>query len=326
MYGAGAGASFDILFANGYGFDRSPDDPPDAGVLNFQRVQLVREIMERHGEGAKPVWFNEFGWNAAPESFPVEKLLWKRVSESQQAEWVVQAVQRARTSWDWAGVFCVWYFRQAGQIPPERADYYFRMVDVGFTPRPVYNQVKRATESIGTAGPGSYQESNPAVSYQGGWATALAPEASGGTMRLAREAGDVATIAFRGSGIELMTRKGPDAPTVYVTLDGREANRLPRDRQGRSYVDLYSATPLPQALVTVAEELPSGEHVVRITMGSAAPGRDAALVLDGFVVQESDGGWLLGLPLAAPWIGVAAVGLGVGALLWRRRGRARVDG
>jgi polysaccharide biosynthesis protein PslG len=323
MYRAGARDWFDILFANGYGFDRSPDDPPDPGVLNFQRVQLVRQIMERYGDAAKPVWFNEFGWNAAPESFPAERLLWKRVSESQQADYVVQAIQRARATWDWAGVFCVWYFRQAGQIPPERADYYFRMVDVGFTPRPVYNLVKKATESIGVAGPGSFQETNPAVSYQGDWASVLIPEASGGMMRVARTPGDGATIAFHGNEIHLLTRRGPDAPTVYVTLDGRETNRLPRDRQGRSYVDLYSTTPQPRALVAIAEALPSRDHVLRITMGPSNPAaRESALALDGFEVYESEDGWPFGLPWVAPWAGVAAVGIAASGLLWWRRRRA----
>jgi hypothetical protein len=324
MYRAGAREFFDIVFANGYGFDRPPEDPPDPNVLNFQRVVLVREVMVKHGDGHKPVWFNELGWNAAPESFPAEKLLWKRVAEPQQAEWVVQAIEQARARWQWAGVFCIWYFRQAGQIPPERADYYFRMVDVGFTPRPLYNAIKRAAEAIGPAGPGSYQESNPAVSYQGEWSAVVSPEASGGMARVGGTVGDSATIAFRGGELHLVTRKGPDAPTIYVTLDGHEANRLPRDRQGRSYADLYSATAQPRALVTIAENLPTRDHIVRITIGPPNPAaRSAQLVLDGFVVQESEAGDVLGVVWGAAAFGGIALGglaLGAAALVWRRRG------
>jgi hypothetical protein len=321
MYRAGAGAHFDILFANGYGFDRPPDDPPDPNVLNFQRAALVREIMLANGDAAKPVWFNELGWNAAPESFPLERLLWKRVAEPQQAEWVVQAIQNARQRWDWAGVFCIWYFRQAGQIPSERADYYFRMVDVGFTPRPLYNAVKKAAELVGPATPGSYQESNPAVSYQGEWASALTATASGGVARVTRVVGDSATIAFRGEEIHLVTRKGPDAPTIFVTLDGHEANRLPRDRQGRSYADLYSATEQMRALVTIAEGLAHRDHVVRVTVGppnSAA--RDPRFLLDGFVVQDNEEpGLAESLWGSAPWVMLGGFALGGLALVWRRR-------
>jgi hypothetical protein len=321
MYAAGSAAHFDILFANGYGFDRPPDDPPDPNVLNFQRATLVREVMLKNGDASKPVWFNELGWNAAPESFPIERLLWKRVDEPRQAEWVVQAIQNARQQWDWAGVFCIWYFRQAGQIPSERADYYFRMVDVGFTPRPLYNAVKKAAELVGPAIPGSYQESNPAVSYQGEWASALAPTASGGIARVTRVVGDSATIAFRGEEIHLVTRKGPDAPTIFVTLDGHEANRLPRDRQGRSYADLYSATEQPRALVTIAEGLAHRDHVVRVTVGPPNPAaRNPQFTLDGFVVQDNDAPDLAEtLWAGAPWALLGLVGLGGLAVVWRRR-------
>ena len=328
MYAAGAKNSFDILFANGYGFDRSPDDPPDPNVLNFHRVQLVRQIMERNGDAAKPVWFNEVGWNAAPDNFPAEKLIWKRVPEQQQADWTVQAIKKARETWDWAGVFCVWYFRQAGQIPADRADYYFRMVDVGFTPRPIYNQVKKATEGMGTAAPGEYQESNPAVTYGGAWEQVASPDASGGLWRVAHEAGDSATIAFRGTAIDVLTRKGPDAPTIYVTLDGREANRLPRDRQGRSYADLYSASAQPRAAVTIAEGLTPRSHVVRITLGPGANGRETSFVLDGFQVQEDDQTDWLGLvePYLPYGLGVVLVGGAALFLIARRRGARPTGG
>ena len=87
MYQAGAADYFDILSANAFGFDLPPEDPPSANTLNFQRVKLQREIMERYGDGHKAIWFNEYGWNAAPDNtFTEEELTWKRVTEEQQAE------------------------------------------------------------------------------------------------------------------------------------------------------------------------------------------------------------------------------------------------
>ena len=144
MYQAGAKAYFDVLSANAYGMDRPPTDPPAKNVLNFRRVELLRQVMEKYADTNKAVWFNEYGWNASPKDFPKEELLWQRVSEKQQADWTVEGVQYARRNWPWAGVFCVWYFRQVGDIPPTRSEYYFRMVDPDFTPRPVYNAVKQA--------------------------------------------------------------------------------------------------------------------------------------------------------------------------------------
>jgi hypothetical protein len=144
MYQAGAKPFFDVLSANAYGMDRPPADPPAKNVLNFRRVELLRQVMEKHGDTNKAVWFNEYGWNAAPREMPKEQLIWQRVTEKQQADWTVEGVQYGRRNWPWAGVFCTWYFRQVGDIPPAKAEYYFRLVDPDFTPRPVYNAIKAA--------------------------------------------------------------------------------------------------------------------------------------------------------------------------------------
>lgn len=144
MYGAGAGRFFDVLSANAFGFDRPPEDAPDPEVLNFRRVELQREIMERHGDAGKAVWINEYGWNAAPGSFPEELLTWERVTEAEQAEYTVRGIAWARAQWPWLGVVNIWYFRQVGDVPPDRAAYYFALVDPEFNPRPVYEALRRS--------------------------------------------------------------------------------------------------------------------------------------------------------------------------------------
>ena len=143
-YQAGAKDVCDVVSANAYGMDRPPDDPPNRAILNFRRVELLRAVMERYGDGQKATWFNEFGWNASPRDMPREELVWQRVTDRQQADWTVEGVDYARQNWPWAGVFCTWYFRQVGDIPPSRSEYYFRLVDPDFTPRPVYHAVRGA--------------------------------------------------------------------------------------------------------------------------------------------------------------------------------------
>jgi hypothetical protein len=167
MYAAGAKDHFDIYSANAFGMDRPPEDPADPEVLNFQRVLLHREIMERYGDGDKAVWFNEYGWNAAPDSMPADKLIWRRVTEAQQAEFTVRGIEMARREWPWAGVFMVWYFRHVGNIPVDNAAYYFRMVDVDFTPRPLYSAVQRAASALQSA------EATPGVGDLPAFPTAL---------------------------------------------------------------------------------------------------------------------------------------------------------
>jgi hypothetical protein len=149
MYQAGAGSWFDILSANAFGLDRPPEDPPDPAVLNFRRVELQRQIMERYGDMDKPIWIDEYGWNAAPASFPEELLTWKRVSEQEQADYTVRGIAWARAHWPWLGVVNIWYFRQVGDVPPDRAAYYFALVDPEFRPGPVYETLRQATQGTG---------------------------------------------------------------------------------------------------------------------------------------------------------------------------------
>ena len=66
MYEAGAAPYFDALAAHTYGFTHAPADPPDAQTINFRRVELLREVMVRHGDGAKPVTITESGWSDDP--------------------------------------------------------------------------------------------------------------------------------------------------------------------------------------------------------------------------------------------------------------------
>ncbi|MGD8792237.1 MAG: hypothetical protein PVF47_06755, partial [Anaerolineae bacterium] len=272
IYQAGAGDYFDILSANAFGFDLPPDDPPDPAVLNFRRVELQREIMERYDDADKAIWFNEYGWNAAPARFDEEDLIWERVSEEKQAEYTLRGIELAREEWPWAGVFNIWYFRHNGQIySPDEAAYYFRMVDVDFIPRRVYDAVQDATASLFVASPGYYQETNPAVAPDTGWHGAIDAGASGEGLLESEVPGASLTFTFRGSAIDLIARRGPEGGRLLVTLDGHNVAGLPTDDRGRSYLDLQAAAVEWQARHLLASGLPAGQHVVRLTVDQGEP-------------------------------------------------------
>jgi hypothetical protein len=146
IYRAGGAACFDILSANAFGFDYPPEAPPDPAVLNFRRVELQRAVMERHNDGGKAIWINEYGWNASPSSFPDDLLTWERVSLEEQADFTVRGIAWARQQWPWLGVVNLWYFRHVGDIPPEWPAYYFALVDPDFQARPVYEALRLANQ------------------------------------------------------------------------------------------------------------------------------------------------------------------------------------
>jgi hypothetical protein len=318
MYEAGAADDFDILSANAFGFDLPPDDPSDPDVLNFRRVELQREIMERYGDTGKAMWFNEYGWNAAPESFHEDDLPWKRVSEEEQAEYTLQGIDLAQQEWPWSGTFNIWYFRQTGQqYTPDEAAYYFRMVDVDFTPRRVYDAVQDATSALFVAPAGRFEETNPAVAAEAGWHGVIAEEASGQALLESDAPGASLTFTFRGHSVDLIARRDPQGCLLLVTLDGRNVSGLPTDDQGRSYLDLNTLSTVWQARLPIANGLAPGQHVVRLTVTEAD---QAVCNVDAFEVDA-------GHPQAFPLVPVAGLAVGIlvvaGALLWDLRRRPR---
>lgn len=306
MYQAGAADCFDIHSANAFGMSHPPEDPPDAKVLNFQRVVLQREIMVKYGDRDKPVWFNEYGWNAAPEDFAAEHLVWGRVSEAQQAEYTLRGIQFAREQWPWAGAFMLWYFRQVGNVPPNRADYYFCLVDPDFTPRPIYWSIQDVASRAPIAGPGLHQETSPSVTTAGRWSTRLEPTASGDTIIVSEEPGASLTFVFSGSGVDLDVWRGPGAGRLRALIDGRLVSGLPTDEEGMSMIDLYAAALEPNASVTVAEHLSPGEHTLRLSVSEHANplSRGIACSIDALRVHGSkEAAW--------PWARIAGLVMGL---------------
>ena len=115
-----------------------------------------------HGDQDKAVWFNEYGWNAAPEDLCPEQLIWQRVTSNNRPTTPCEAYARP-TGVALGGHLHIWYFRQVGNIASDRPDYYFRMVDPDFTPRQVYLAVQDATQQQREVGQGLYQEMNAAT-------------------------------------------------------------------------------------------------------------------------------------------------------------------
>ena len=296
LYKAGAKDYFDILSANAFGLRASPDDPPDPKKLNFQRVALTRKVMEDFGDANKAVWINEYGWNAAPPDFDVDRLVWGRVTEQQQAEYTVRGITDARTKWPWLGVFNIWYFRQVGDLTPDRSDYYFRMVDVDFTPRLVYQRIKEVATASAVARPGLYQETDPAIKLTGNWQPRLDAKDSAGRELVTRQPGARATFQFWGDGVDLLVRRGPDEGRAWVTLDGQTVPSLPLDTNRHSYIELSSPKDEWQVRVPVARDVSRGVHTVEIVVG-----QNGEVALDAIAVYadgQHEFPWTLVIPLS----------------------------
>jgi polysaccharide biosynthesis protein PslG len=223
MYDAGVQGNFDIASANGYGLDQPPDAPPDPKVLNFRRVELLHDIMVKNGDDKVPVWFSEYGWNASPDTLPQsERDLWRHVTPQQQAEWTVAGVDYAREHWQWAGVISIWYLRQVGDIPPDKAEYYFQMIDPAFVPQPVYNSVKVDASNY----PGPASKALPTITNPGPSPTAAPeqPTATAVTVASTPSEAAAATSQPTPSAVATVTQPTVTATSVPGTPSGASSS------------------------------------------------------------------------------------------------------
>jgi hypothetical protein len=132
MYDAGAGECMDGLAMHAYGYTFPPNDPPAAGVVNWRRVELLREIMVANGDGGKPAYITEGGWNDHPR--------WTRaVRPYQRLLYSVEAYRMALARWDWCEAVCLWAFR----FPVAQRTFQdqYTLVTPDLLPKPIYTDL-----------------------------------------------------------------------------------------------------------------------------------------------------------------------------------------
>ncbi|HIE37838.1 MAG TPA: hypothetical protein EYH30_09165 [Anaerolineales bacterium] len=136
MYEAGAAPTFDGLAVHAYGLGFPPEADPAADVVNFRRTELLRAVMVAHGDGDKPIYITEAGWNDHPR--------WARaVRPAQRVSYTVRAYEWARQHWPWCQAVAMWAFRYPAPLHNYQ-DYYTFVTD-DFRPRAVYRAVQTYT-------------------------------------------------------------------------------------------------------------------------------------------------------------------------------------
>ena len=147
MYTAGAGACFDIMAVQGYGFNSGPTDRRMRPTsFNFAHSLYIRDLMVANGDAAKPLWLSEAAWNPidAPD-VPVDvsgRVNYGVVTPEQAARYMPQAWQRAQEEWPWTGVIFYWFLKRPAESERDQSWYYFRMLEPDYTPLPVYESVR----------------------------------------------------------------------------------------------------------------------------------------------------------------------------------------
>jgi len=139
MYEAGAALYFDGLAAHAYGLTAPPEDTPSDDRLNFRRVELLREIMLAYGDGDKPIYVTEAGWNDHPRWIHA-------VRPAQRIDYTIRAYEWGRQRWPWCPSIAMWAFRYPA--PMRNYQDYYAFVTADFEPRVIYLEVQSYTGAL----------------------------------------------------------------------------------------------------------------------------------------------------------------------------------
>ena len=132
MYEAGAGDYFDALAVHTYGFTSPPQTDPAPDVLNFRRIELLHEVMVSYGDGDKPVYITETGWNDHPRWI-------YGIRPAQRINYTLEMLAMTE-QYIWLKSICLWVFRFPA--PTNRYPDYFTFVSADFEPKPIYDAVQ----------------------------------------------------------------------------------------------------------------------------------------------------------------------------------------
>jgi O-antigen ligase len=299
LYDLGAGPYFEAAAGKPYGFYSGPDDRTvDPKVLNFSRFTLLRQVMERNGDGHKLLWGGNFGWNTRPDS------PWGFATPDQQLQYTLAAYDRALNEWPWAGPLALDTFQPA--LPPADPHWGFALIDptrFSIQPTPLLVALNSSPPDS-AAFPGNYPARHPAARYVGDWEFSdLGADIPEHTYNRAR-----IEFTFQGTELGLKVRRGDYRGYLYVEVDGQPANLLPRDDRGAYLV--LTAPRLEPEVVTLP--VASGLSPDQIHTAVIRPERGwDQWAMAGFSVgrRTPDGALRLALSLLAA---VASAGL-VGA-------------
>lgn len=138
MYAAGAAEVMDGLAVHTYGFKFPPEFEPQPDLLNFRRVELLRDIMVANGDEESKIYITEMGWNDHPR--------WTRaVRPGQRIAYTLDALTYVDQELPYVDLATIWVFRTPA--PTKSYMDYFTLVTPEFIPKPIYSEIQKLTKN-----------------------------------------------------------------------------------------------------------------------------------------------------------------------------------
>ncbi|MBH28356.1 MAG: hypothetical protein CL789_03875 [Chloroflexi bacterium] len=259
LYAAGAEDYFDAVAGKPYGFNTGPDDRrTNNDILNFSRFILLREEMEKSGDNSKLLWASQFGWYD-PLAATNPQTTWGTVSEEQQSNFTITAIERARNEWPWAGVLVLENYSPGINIKDPR--WGFSLTNPKGTYRKIITDLKNylSVDETSAARHGIHPAASPYAKYSNGW------DFSNLGADIPQTGPSNITFTFEGTEFGLIVRRGDYRATLYIDIDSKPANLLPTTQKGESYQILTAPNLSTQVeLIPIANNLEPGKHIARI--------------------------------------------------------------
>ncbi len=263
LYEEGAADAFDVVAAKPYGFATPPTNrDTDISLTNFNRAILLREVMERNGDGRKAIWAGNWGWNTLPPDWTGNPSIWGGVTEVEQAEYTLDGLKRARQEWPWMGLMFLENWQP--DAPPDDPAWGFSIAGRD-TAVELAHFLQEQNPAVAWPGFHFASPDDPAQVYQGNWEFSPEFGADIGQQPDEQLLGDRVTFTFWGTDVGLRVRRANFRARLYVTVDGRPANALPQDEHGATLI-LTAADPAEDYITTelVATGLEPRLHTLEV--------------------------------------------------------------
>jgi len=296
MYALGAGDYFDAVAGKPYGFDLPPTDRTvDINTMNFSRLILLREIMVENGDGNKPLWGSNWGWNSLPEDWAFEPSIWGSVSLDQQIDYTQKAFERANNEWAWIGGLILHEWEP--NAPRDNPIW-------GFAIKPNRDAwqsvIPRESQVMSV---GLHAADTPYAIYDGDWEISDVGADAGADAEI-----NTITIDFEGTEFTLLVRRGDYLAYLGVEVNGQPAEALPRRPNGEAFIALTSERRDPSIdLILVANGL-SDDQPHQVVISHRPELGDDQFPIVGFAVGNAP-------PKASLWVTIAPILFGGFSLL-----------
>ncbi len=279
MYALGARELMDVVAGKPYGqFSPPSDRRVDESLLNFSRIIALREVMLAHGDGKKPLWASNYGWNALPGDWDGDPSIWGEATEDEQVQYTLEALDRVHREMPWLGPLFLQHWQPAAE--PTSAQWGFALVKHDDSASALLHALQ-AYPYPNLAEDGLYHARNRHASYSGVWEFGEL----GADIGWLPASDSQLSFDFFGADVAMLLREDEYFAFIYPTVDGGAPNAVQHDASGNAYIFLRSNSRAPEVnLVPIASNLPLGGHTLR---ASTHQGWDRWAIA-GYAVSSGD--------------------------------------